>query len=656
MYRAPRKAGSGLYVVLVIVLLVGGAVAIGSLNIKPFIPGSITSPSSVDIFDAAGFRAQFKGEVGQTYSPAQPMSQILTGATAVSNNAGLPTRQFWPGSICDIINGKPSPGGIIYDCPNPYIIRDTSFYIPSTVSTYDFVITDGTNANLGTFGVQVPADAPKHCMGSIQSYGSIYCWPTYSYGVSGSISGYAQLYQGASACSQAVFAPDCASVNANLDPSCGCYRITQTFKGAPVVNSTGTYVPLTIATWYVYREILSVHLQTDPSISVTCLLYLGSCTTSQYAVCLWLLGCYGDRDSALRAGIGNALNIINANAQLTGTKIALQLNIPAGFINANTNKYWIAGAWVGGAGPISSTATCGPPATCKIVQTSHSSLGIYSDPSLVTGITPVFSQFPNISQYNSTQLANLLPATSAPTVYTSFDIASFGAGFTLNPTCSVTNLQTTNCFTTSSVSIDVPIVYDILGSYTTFGVQYTPPVPTGKTTADVYIQVVDGSSILCNKLPGLYSSCAPIAGASVNLGGPPSTTGCSTCVSTDSTGTAAYTGLAAPATYVFYVSFAGYSPGSVSVGVTVGSITRVQLAINPAAGAGNICILPAIPNPVPGQAPVFPGLCQPWWLIILELGLVGAIVIVAIVVLAAPARAPALAPVIIRTAAGARGR
>jgi len=221
---------------------------------------------------------------------------------------------------------------------------------------------------------------------------------------------------------------------------------------------------------------------------------------------------------------------------------------------------------------------------------------------------PTVDQLVNLSQLNNTTMPEMIAANTYGQVFSYVDTQSLGVQYSANAaSCTISTL--TSCITTPApLVINVPIIYDIIGSKSlaSWLYQYPGIPPNGGTTAGfISGRVVDGSS---KNILGHYS---PIVGACIGLSAPCSGQPGQIELSTDTNGYYSLSNIP-PGTYTLYASALGYSTVfQTNVVTSVGDTTVVNFVLQPVNPPGASCLIPPTPNPIPFQPPI-PGLaCMP---------------------------------------------
>jgi hypothetical protein len=200
------------------------------------------------------------------------------------------------------------------------------------------------------------------------------------------------------------------------------------------------------------------------------------------------------------------------------------------------------------------------------------------------------------------------------TVYSYVDIGAMGNKYTPNNQCSVGSLSL--CITNPvPVYINVPLIYDAIGSYTNFYYTYPGLPPTGGSNGGT----ISGHVCDAGNKPLIGGACtggfAGLAGACVGIGGPCS--GYTGQLQAPTDGNGAYSispGNIPAGIYSITATAPGY--GSITVPgikVAVGSQTTIDFYLSSVVPPGQLCLIPPVPNPVPFQPPLFGGVCLPTW-------------------------------------------
>ncbi len=463
--------------------------------------------------------------------------------------------------------------------------------------------------DLGTWLVKLPSDQPSSCYAG--ATGSSTCLGG-SYVLTSSLSQATFLSQSNNA---ALWNNEQGSLGGK-NPFIYSVNYTSTVS-APQACTSGTPASTTnvcVVQWYIYRFYVVVNLQTaGATLSVSC-----------YTTCESVSSLFGflsneeQYRTAFQSGMQSLLSsTINPAAHLsTPTQISLQLNVPALAVQSNLDWYGIIMATTanpagsGGGTQVGSLLTtgCGAPAACSIVQSNvHTALGLWKDPSLSQPALPNFTPNLNLAGYTADQLAQLIPSNVSPTVYTKFDISDFGAGFTMAPDCFITSYPT--CFQVTNPQATLTVLYDVIGSKSTFYTIPTPPAQTGTNAGNIDGQVVDGSLFW---KPG-------VSGAAVCF------TDIQGCVTGNGNGNFEFTNIAAGTHRIRVTAPGFFASPEITVDVGTGTTAHAgQIAMAPQNPwySGNWCILP----------PAFPGafsICIPWLLIF---SLIGAAVLAIVII------------------------
>jgi len=389
-----------------------------------------------------------------------------------------------------------------------------------------------------------------------------------------------------------------------------------------VAHATYTGCPITKTTsekWYLYRTITSLQFQLNaPQVQVQCVVVAGSCTDTQ---CLL---CDGPAvTNQLRGYIQNhVLPELNQIGVLTSTQISFALSVnqfvPAfsgDCVTGIANSCWwgIAGAWIGGQGIQTAGCSgtyCGP---SNIVQQEHAQLALYQDPGLTTPAPVSAGVILDISHTTNQTVAQVTESSVYPTIYTAINTANLGVHYTYSGDANCDANHSNNCINSPApFVINLPLIYDVLGSETSYFYQY-PAIPPsgGSNSGSITGTVVDSSNK--NLFTGQF---APIAGACIGVGGPCSGYAGQIQSQTDQNGKYTLSNLAA-GTYAIYANAGGYYPVIITgVQVNIGAVTQVPISMSPTVPPGQLCLIPPIPNPVPYQPPLFGGFCLPTWIVV----------------------------------------
>lgn len=368
--------------------------------------------------------------------------------------------------------------------------------------------------------------------------------------------------------------------------------------------------------WYLYRMVTGLQLEiAPPSISVQCQVINGrDCLASCY-----LFIC-ANTNADLRSAVQNQfIPELNALGLLSNTRIGFGIGVGQWVPQATNSWFGITGVWIGGQGIQTAGCSGSRCGTANFVQQAHSQLSLFADPGLSQpALTPAADIMDIAAATNGTVQA-VQESNTHGTVYTYIDTKNLGVQYAYggDANCTVGNLP--GCIVgPNPIIINVPIVFDIFGSYTSYFYQYPGVPPNGGSSSGVVKgRVIDATS---RNLLGQYS---PMAGACVGTNGPCSGYSGQAQSQTDQNGNYFLNDLS-PATYVLYASASGYNVQVVpGVTVAVGQVTDVNFALTPVNPPGQLCLIPPIANPVPYQPPLYGGLCAPRWLIVSVMILVG---------------------------------
>jgi hypothetical protein len=400
-------------------------------------------------------------------------------------------------------------------------------------------------------------------------------------------------------------------------------------------NPSATGCPITKSQtiqWYLYRTITSLQFQlTAPTVSVQCNVIAGSCTGTN------CFGCSGSSDQEVTGWIQNhVVPSLNQIGLLGSTQITFGLSV-SGFVPAFSSAcvagiaqscWWgIAGAWLGGQGIQTAGCSgtyCGP---SNFVQGSHTQLALFQDPGLTMPATLSAAEVLQVSQQTNQTVQSVTQQNTYSSVYSSINTANLGVQYSYNGN-GCTSRSVSNCIISPTpIVINVPLIYDIIGSETSFFYQYPAVPPSGGSNAGVITgNVVDGGS------KNLFGQFSPIIGACVALGGPCS--GINQIQSpTDQNGKFTLNNVV-PGTYSVFITANGYIPVAVTqVNVAIGTATNLgTVAMTSTNPAGQICIWQPSYSPFPPYQQTFPGICFPTW-VVWAVG-IGAGVILVIAILA----------------------
>jgi hypothetical protein len=193
-----------------------------------------------------------------------------------------------------------------------------------------------------------------------------------------------------------------------------------------------------------------------------------------------------------------------------------------------------------------------------------------------------------------------------------------------------------SCFgASSSVTYTLPIIFDLMGSSTPFfGSLQWVSTQINCSCASVYGKVLDGNSPLA--FAQIYN---PLPGAAVCVNACASTVNQNQQTVTNAQGYFALANVplttGGTQTVTLYMQLSGYNPLITQPLVSPSSVpVNVGTFVMQPSAAGQQCIIPPIPNPVPGGSPLFGGLCLPNWEIALifigSFGLLGFTIFLAV--------------------------
>ena len=368
--------------------------------------------------------------------------------------------------------------------------------------------------------------------------------------------------------------------------------------------------------WYLYRMVTSIQLQiAPPSVTVQCQVVHGKdCLASCY-----LFICTNTNADLQWAVKNQFIPQLNKLGLLSNTRIGFGISVGQWVPQTPESWFGITGVWIGGQGIQTAGCSGSYCGSASFVQQAHSQLPLYTDSGLSEpALTPAVDVIDIAAATNATVLA-VQESNTYGTMYTYVDTKNLGVQYTYggDANCTVGNLV--GCvISPNPVIINIPIIFDIFGSYTSFFYQY-PGVPPngGSSSGAIRGRVIDATS---RNLLGEYS---PIASACVATNGPCTGYSGQAQAPTDQNGDYALNNLV-PGTYVLYASANGYNAQVVpGVSVVAGQASHVDLALTPVNPAGQFCVIPPVPNPIPYQPPLYGGLCVPQWVIISVIILVG---------------------------------
>jgi Carboxypeptidase regulatory-like domain len=344
-----------------------------------------------------------------------------------------------------------------------------------------------------------------------------------------------------------------------------------------------------------------------------------ACTGSNASVCGFFAMGKCDPMPSLIGALPIFQNEINAVSVLTNTRISFGLNV-VGFGGLPCSKedlssgncwYGIVGVWIGGQGV--QTAGCTGSNSCSFGVTGqpHAQLPIFQDSQLTRAATiPPVDQLVNLAQLTNQTMSNVIATNTYSQVFTYVDTQNLGVQYASTPaSCTIDSLS--QCFDTPPpLIVNIPIVYDIIGSQSlaTWLYKYPGIPPNGGTTSGfVSGRVIDTST------KNLFGQYSPLVGACIGVGGPCSGQPGQIQESTDTDGRFTLDNIP-PGTYTIWATYPGYSNIFRSnVIVSVGATTVINFAMSPVSAPGMLCLIPPIANPLPFQAPIFGGLCIPNW-------------------------------------------
>jgi hypothetical protein len=354
--------------------------------------------------------------------------------------------------------------------------------------------------------------------------------------------------------------------------------------------------------------VTSLQLQiTPPPVTVQCEVVNGkNCLASCY-----LLICT-DTNADLQWAVQNQfIPELNTLGLLSNSRIGFGISIGQWVPQTANSWFGITGVWIGGQGIQTAGCSGNYCGAADFVQQAHSQLPLYIDPGLSQSALTPAADIINIAAATNATIQAVQQSNTYGTVYTYMDTKTLGVQYAYggNANCTVGNLA--GCIIDPNpIVVNIPIVFDIFGSYTSYFYQY-PGVPPngGSSSGTVNGRVIDATS---RNLLGHYS---PIAGACVATNSPCTGYSGQAQSPTDQNGKYALNNLA-PATYVLYASAGGFNTQVVpGVTVTAGQTTNLDFALTPVNPPGQFCLVPPIPNPIPYQPPLYGGLCTPRWVI-----------------------------------------
>ena len=403
---------------------------------------------------------------------------------------------------------------------------------------------------------------------------------------------------------------------------------TNTTVTNPIVDGKqyqGTFVLLgtevTQQTWYIYREITSLTLQIVPPAIVPLCLKTdtgpANVCNGNFNNCGFFATAKCDPMPSLTNSLPGLVSDINKVSILTSTRISFGLNT-VGFggltcarfdVVSGNCWYGIVGVWIGGQGI--QTSGCTGQNTCNFVQGIHTQLPLFQDPGLTRPATvPTVDQLVNLSQLSNKTMAQVIAGNTYGQVFTYIDTQNLGVQYSADA-ADCTKDTLTDCIATPTpIVINVPLVYDIIGSKSLSNWLYQyPGIPPsgGKTAGFISGRVVDGSS---KNILGHYD---PLAGACVSLSAPCSGQPGQIEIQTDADGYYTLSNIP-PGTYTLYASAPGFSTVfQTNVVTSVGDTAVVNFVLQPVNRPGVSCLIPATSNPIPFQSSI-PGIaCLPNW-------------------------------------------
>lgn len=426
-------------------------------------------------------------------------------------------------------------------------------------------------------------------------------------------------------------ASNSTQVRAAIGPNYGCTTCT-----SDVVQTSNQ-------NWYLYRMISDVQLQiVPPTVSVQCNPGATACPSGSCAI-----GCPNNGD--LTNWVQNTLlPEINKMNLLTSTQINFGISVsgfapvfaPACNSGSYANCFFgITGAWIGGQG-LQYTG-CPNSAYCTMVQNQHTQLGLFLDPALTqSAAVPTSADDIQLARFSNTTVASAVQNTISQfsTVYTSITTQSLGVQYTYNNNCSYQNLGQCINAPTSNLYVNAPLLFDVIGSYTSYFYQYPGvPPPGGGNGGQIIGHVCDSNKPLlpgnctANGVGGLNSvptACVGVNGQCSGYSGQ-----FMAPVGADGSYALGSGNQIPPGTYAITATASGYYPLTFTgVKIQTGQTTTLDFALNSLTPPGQTCIIPPIPNPPPIPGNAYGGFCIPSWvipavIILAGLGLVAAIVI-----------------------------
>jgi len=399
-------------------------------------------------------------------------------------------------------------------------------------------------------------------------------------------------------------------------------------------SCSSNVVQISQANWYLYRLITDILLAySPPAVQVQCL-GGGSCTACSTFVYIPTLWC--PDNGQLSSIVQNQfIPELNKASDITGAQIVFGVSVNGlvpqcpSPVDPSTCFFGIAGMWLGAQGL--QPSGCASNALCSISNlsnTPHYQFGLYSCPQITPSCiasVPSAQDLINLAAVTNSSINSVQQKSLYGTIYSAVNIASFGAQYNSGG-CTVGNLP--SCINNPTpVYINIPLIYDVIGSYTNYFYRYPGIPPNGGTNSGIITGHVYGVG---SGLLGLGN--APIVGACVGIGGP--CTGYSGQIQKTTAGDGSYSiSLPGSPAYEISASAMGYIGATqFQIPVSVGANTVVDFTLNPVNPPGQTCLLQPSYSPIPPYQQLFPGICIPTWSFYLLVALGIGIPVVAVIV------------------------
>jgi hypothetical protein len=395
------------------------------------------------------------------------------------------------------------------------------------------------------------------------------------------------------------------------DADARAYLLSQGYNSTEIdsILAQGPVEKNNVQTWYIYRLITAVQLQiTPPDVDVQCKLIQGACnpTCPLFSICTGP----SPTDDLRSAVTGSFLPSINSVARLTNARISFGVSV-TGFAPSSVHDWFgIAGMWIGGQGV--QTAGCTGSNSCAFVQSSHTQMALFQDEALTMPASiPSAGDILDLALVTNQTVQSVQQQNTYSTVYTYIDATSLGVQYTYAGDSSCTPSTISVCINVPvPIRVNVPLLYDVIGSYTSFWYQYPGiPPPGGSNSGSIGGRVYDAGS------KNLFGSYSGILGACVGVNGPCSGLPEQFQAVTGQGG--AYSIPELPeGVYNLYANANGFNTFLVpGIQVSIGSRSTIDFYLTSVIPPGQICIIPPIPG-LPFQPPLFGGLCFPSvWLV-----------------------------------------